>query len=328
MENLISKTPEASAWVKHKTTQYSETAIFGRIIAGVIWVDIIGDDGEPIGGSDPTEWITEINNHGWPLFYGHDPGRPIGRTIGAKLFVDPKGVNFVASIMGFYNNERQLRFDDLEIDPYPMPQPPSELKAITGDCWLSISADPREVDFHWLDSLVVDAPLRVEKHELSNNSADIYHELIRIGLVYVSLVWNPFTKTIAQEAGKDVYANIHKWLRNLWKKLIACKNPIVSIDSRQNGCDVSFLFRGNDVGNNYAAHEALSSAADQAAQLIASMRAKQIAPKTLVYEFDQFNLRWFPSYATLQDGRLVSDQNILIAFEKIPQGLSIGIRRE
>jgi len=40
------------------------------------------------------------------------------------------------------------------------------------------------------------------------------------------------------------------------------------------------------------------------------------------------NKRWFPSYAILADGRIVSDRNLFIAIEQLPKGLSLGIRRE
>jgi len=201
------------------------------------------------------------------------------------------------------------------------------LDAISNDCWLDIATDPREVDAHWLKNVLHDAPLPVVQRESSHNAEDWQHELIRIGLVYVSIVWNPFVTTVAQEAAKDVYAGIRRWLRNLWNELGSCRDPIVSLDSHQDGCHVSFLFRGNNIKYLYDAHDALPTAAAQAALLIKSMRSCHDDPLEIVYEFDRQNARWFPSYATLVDGRLVSNRNILIALEQHPAGLSIGIQR-
>lgn len=135
-------------------------------------------------------------------------------------------------------------------------------------------------------------------------------------------VWNPFVKTIASEAGKDVYAAIRKWLRNVWDRLAERRNPIVAVQSSQDGCEVFFLFRGKDVKRHYDAHDALPVAAAQAATLIAGMKSQEIAPVSLVYEFE--DARWFPSYAILVGGQLVSDRNLFIAVEQLPNGLSIG----
>ena len=94
----------------------------------------------------------------------------------------------------------------------------------------------------------------------------------------------------------------------------------------QDGCEVSFLFRGKDVKQNYDAHDALPIAAAQAAKLITGMKSNCVAPPvSLVYEFEPQNSRWFPSYATLDNGQLVSDRNILIAIEQLPTNLSLGI---
>jgi hypothetical protein len=86
---------------------------------------------------------------------------------------------------------------------------------------------------------------------------------------------------------------------------------------------VSFLFRGRDVEQHYAAHAALPAAAAQAAKLIDTFA--QFNPKiiTLFYEFEQ--ARWIPSYGILIDGRIVSDRGILIAYEQIPKSLSMGL---
>jgi hypothetical protein len=132
--------------------------------------------------------------------------------------------------------------------------------------------------------------------------------------------------TIATEAGKDVYAGIRQWLRSVWNKLAQRRNPVVVVQSYQDGCEVSFLFRGKDVKQHYDAHDALPMAAAQAAKLIAGMKSNHLAPISLVYEFEQS--RWFPSYAILDGGRIVSDRNLLIAIEQLPKSLSIGIQKQ
>jgi hypothetical protein len=188
---------------------------------------------------------------------------------------------------------------------------------------LYIGTDPREVDPKWLKNVLCDAPLPVVQDELSHNAEDHLHELIRITLPYALLLWNPFVTTFTQELAKDVY----KWFRNLLGKLSSLKNPVISIQSDQDGCCVMFLIRGKDTKCHYDAYDSLSTTAAQAANLISSMRSRNVAPLTLVYEFDPHVTRWFPSYATLEDGRLVSDRNILIALEQLPTELSIGFHK-
>lgn len=327
MSDLIAETPEAYNWVIREKSQYTGGATFGNFHPGVIWVDDVDVDGEPIGETDPSEMIAQINSEGWPLYRGHDPGFPSGRVIAAKLFVDPSGRKFVAAILGFYVDELRLSFDDLGVDSNPKASSPLALDAISNDCWLDIATDPREVNSQWLENVLHDAPLPVVHQELSHNTEDWKHELIRIGLPYVLFVWNPFVTTVAQESAKDVYAGIRRWLRNFWNKLDSCKDPIISLQSYQDGCDVLFLFRGKDIKRHYDAHDTLPIAAAQAANLISSMRSRDAAPLTLIYEFDPQHGRWFPSYATLEDGQLVSNRNILIALEQHQTGLSIGIHK-
>ena len=327
MSDLIAETPEACTWVAREKSRRTEDSVFGSFQAGVIWVDEPCPDGELIGGTDPSTMIDQINNEGWPSYRGHDPGFPSGRSIAAKLFVSPSGRKFVVAILGFYADELRLSFDDLGVDSNPEVSSPLMLDALSSDWQLYIATDPREVDPEWLKNVLCDAPLPVVQHELSHNAEDWQHELIRISLPYVLFVWNPFVTTIAQESAKDVYAGTRRWLRNLLNELGSRKNPIISLQSYQDGCEVLFLIRGRDVKCHYDAHDSLPIAAAQAANLISSMRAHNVAPLKLVYEFDPQLTRWFPSYATLEDGKLVSNRNILIALEQHPTGLSIGIHK-
>jgi hypothetical protein len=57
------------------------------------------------------------------------------------------------------------------------------------------------------------------------------------------------------------------------------------------------------------------------------MKREALAPKLIVYEFHSEDDLWFPSYAELHDGRLVTDNNLLIAVERLPTGLSLGLTR-
>jgi hypothetical protein len=327
MSDLIDETPEANSWVTGERLRLTGHSVFGDVQAGVIWTDNLAPDGEVIGGADPSRMIDEINGEGWPLYRGHDPGLPSGRSIAAKLFVSPSGKKFVAAILGFYVDNLKFSFDDLGVDSNPEALSPLVLDAIPNNCWLDISTDPREVDTRWVANILRDSPLRIVQRELSHNTGDWQNELIRVGLVYAALVWNPFVTKITQEAAKDVYDGIRQWLRNLWSELGSLKDPIVSLESHQDGCNISFLIRGKEVKSCYEAHDALPIAAAQAVILIRSMKSHNADPSEIIYEFDPQNVRWFPSYATLKDGRFVSDRNILIALEQHPVGLSIGIQR-
>lgn len=326
MADLIAETPEAYSWVMRKKLECLGDYVFGHFEPGVIWIDNSSVGGEPIGVTDPSVLVSEINTKGWPLYRGHDPGLPSGKVIAAKLFISQNGINFVAAILGFYVDRLKLNFDDLGIDSNPEVSSPLELGPIPNDCWLDISTDPREIDPQWLQNVLRDPPLPVVQRELSHNAEEWEHELIRIGLVYLLIVWNPFITTVAREAAKDVYSGTRQWLRNVWDNLVSCRDPIISLESYQNGCNVLFLIRGKDVKRNYAAHDAIPIAAAKAAVLIESMKSRQVEPLKLVYEFDPEHSLWFPLYAILEDGRLVSDCNILIALEHHHNNLSIGIQ--
>jgi hypothetical protein len=325
MRNLIDDTPEALAWADREIAKHTEGQVFGRLARGLIWTNGPGSDGEPVDIGDPSEYVAEINAIGLPTFRNHDPGFPVGRVIAAELFTSPAGVIFAAVIFGIYEDQQRVSFASLELDPAPAASSPAIVEGLSDRYWLDFATDPREVDAKWADEVVRDAPLRVKRTDLSHNAAEAQGELIRVGLAYVVLVWNPFVTAIATEAGKDAYAGIRHWLQRLWNKLSELRNPVVDVQSYLDGCRVSFLFRGIDVKRHYAAHEALPIAAVQAEKLIAGLKRKRAVPVSLVYEFEE--PRWFPSYALLADGRIVSDRALLIATEQLPTGLSIGSQK-
>ncbi len=326
MSNLIDASPEAAAWVQQAIIANEGARAFGKSLGSVIWTNTKGPDGVPVAGDDPLDLIAEINSTGLPLFKGHDPGFPVGRVVAARLFENPVAGKFVAAILGFYDDNKRLNFSDLAVDPFPPASSPAALNELDANAWLEFATDPREVDTQWANEVLRDFPLKVKRVELSHNAAEAQSELIRIGLVFVALVWNPFVTTVATEAGKAAYAGIHQWMRGLWSKLSERNNPIVVVQSHQDGCEVSFIFRGKDVKLLYEAHDALPLAAVQAATLISSMKSNGAIPTSVIYEFEQ--PRWYPAYAILESGQIVSDRNLLIAIEQLPRGLSIGIRKQ
>ena len=110
-------------------------------------------------------------------------------------------------------------------------------------------------------------------------------------------------------------------------KVAERKNPILEIQSHRFGCQVSFLFRGNDVKLLYAAHDSLAEAAVRAELLIGKLNARGMTGQQLIYEFDKEALTWFPSYAILVDSRIITDNRELIALEQLPTGVSLGLVR-
>lgn len=326
MSTLIDDSPDAEAWVEQTLLAQPGVSALGKVKQAVIWTDEKGPDGLVVGGDDPSALIDEINDQGMPLLRGHDPGAPVGRVIAARLFAHPSRGKYVAAILVLYEDDKKLSFRGLNLDPFPSAASPAALDALDPGTCLEFAADPREVDAQWVRELTTETTLTIKPVELSHNAAESASELIRVTLPYVALVWNPLVKTIATEAGKDIYAAIHKWIGHLWKKLSDRKNPIVVLQSYQNGCAVSFIFRGKDVGLLYQAHEALTLAAAQGAVLISSMKNGGYIPTSLVYEFQ--DARWFPSYATLDNGQIVSDRSLLIALEQLPKHLSLGVRKQ
>ena len=230
--------------------------------------------------------------------------------------------------MGYFAGGDVLAFQELSLLSEWEVQSPRSLPELPEDVWIQIATDPREVDSAWLDSVTKDAPLQVEQTELSHNASDSLQELIRVGLPYLILVWNPFVTSIATEAGKGSYLAVQGWIRRLFERLAERSNPILEIRSYHDGCQVSFLIRGKKVDDHYAAHASLPAAAAQAAKLVTRLRQRGIPGRELIYEFDGQALRWFPSYAVLCDGRIVTDNSELIAIEQLPTGLSLGLTRK
>lgn len=326
MSDLIEDSKEAVAWVNEIKAAYSSTSVFGKVYSSVIWSDAKGPDGELLVAIDPVALVENINATDYPVLKGHDPGFPLGKVLRAAVFTSSDGTTFVAAILGLYAGAR-ISFSDLGLDPVSAAWSPASLPALPDTCWISVATDPREIEPEWLEEALRDAPLRVERTVLSHNAVDAPHELVRLGVLFLTLLWNPYVTSVATEAGKATYAGLHGWMRTLLTRLAERKNPVLEVQSMQGECRISFVFRGNDAHCHYAAHDALPGAAAQAAQLIANLKNRGRDPMLILYEFDPHDLRWFPSYAELGDGRLITDNAILIAVERLPSSLSLGITR-
>lgn len=325
MPDLVGRTPEASAWLERTLVAQEGKGVFGQFKPAVIWTDATGEDGEPLLALNPAALVAQINAEPFPLRVGHDPGRPMGAMVAAEVFTSPEGECFVAAILGFYDGAPSIAFRDIGFDQLALDAPPQRLPALPHDVGIGLGVDPRQVDAAWVNELIGDAPLPVVFDARSYNAAEPSHQIVNVAVAFLLLVWNPVSKAVFEAMGKDAYAAVHAWLRRLFDRLARLQDPILEIQSTQRGCAVSFMIRGRDVAQNYKAHDALSEAAQRTARLIDHMIAADLAPKRLVYEFDTASGVWFPAFAELVDGRLMTDNAELISAEHIPIGLSLGV---
>lgn len=324
MSDLLN-TPTTRKWANAAIQRHS-TGIFGKLVPAIIWTDARDESGELLVDIDPVNLVNQYNQDPCIILHTHDPGKPKGQVLECAKFEIDGSKTFIAAILGFYAGGEVLNFTELGLNTKTFVQQ-QNLPALPDDSWIQFSADPREVDSQWIDQVISDAPLRIERTELSHNAADSAQELIKVGLYIVAIVWNPFIKAIATEAGKSTYAGVHKWIRKLLEKLAERRNPILEIQSFHSDCQVSFLIRGKDVSQHYAAHETLHNAGAQAVQLIAKLKEREMPARKLIYEFNKDSLIWFPSYAVLHDNRIITDNSALIAIEQLPTGLSLGLSR-
>lgn len=327
MADLIERSPAAKEWIENTTLRLSG-GVFGKLLPAVIWTDARDELGARLVPIEAQHLVESINNFPHILLHNHDPGKPKGQVLEAASFETHDGQKFVAAILGYFAGGEVLAFQDLNLLSEWETQSPQSLPALPEDVCIQIATDPREMDNAWLDSVTSGAPLRVERTELSHNAADSLQELIRVGLPYLVLVWNPFVTSIATEAGKDSYLAVQGWIKKLFERLAERNDPILDIRTQQYGCQVPFLIRGKKVDLHYAAHTALPAAAAQAAKLVKKLRERGTAGREIIYEFDGQALRWYPSYAVLCDGRIVTDNSELIAIEQLPTGLSLGLARK
>ncbi|WP_225043082.1 hypothetical protein [Xanthomonas campestris] len=325
MSHLLTETPEARLWAQEATARH-EGGIYGLIAAGVIWTDARAADGSLLVEASPDSLLRALALKPLQLLHNHDPGRPIGHVLEAAAFQAEQGQRFIAAILGYYTRDQAATFADLQLDQFPADHicESTELDANTR---IVIAWDPRGLPDGWVEDAVLDAPFPVEETQLSLNASESVQELVRIGIGF-ALVWNPLVKGFATEAGKAAYSSFNNWLKGLIARASKRKAPLVCIDSNHQDCNVSFLIRGNDISVNYAAHEALSQAATEGANLISALARRGTPASKLVYEFDAKALRWFPSYAVLDGGRIITSTPMLIATASdLPTGLSLGMNR-
>lgn len=324
MTDFISQSPAALEWTRTTIERYS-TGIFGTLKSAVIWSDSTNEDGALIVPIDVRDLVGSINTNPYIILHEHDPGKPKGQVVQCASFETAEGRTFIAAILGFFAGGDVLKFHQLDLLNGEIITSPETLLPMPADARIQISTDPREVDSAWLDSVTGDAPIRIVRTNLSHNAAESFQEFITLGIPLALLVWNPFVTSIATEAGKDTYLAVQKWLRGLLSRLAERRAPVLQIRTHKAGCQVAFLIRGKDINRHYAAQEALPSAAAQASKLVDKLSARGLPGRELIYEFDAATLRWYPSYAVLQDGRIVTDSTELIAIEHLPKGLSLGL---
>lgn len=323
--SLVEDSPEAALWLRAAMEGQATAAIFGHIVGSVVWSDAKNSHGDLILPIDPQDLVEKINARRFPLLHEHDPGRPIGRVLGAEQFKTSDGQTFVAAVLGYYDATVLNRFETLGLDPSASMPPPQTLPPLPDDFRIVLATDPKEVDRSWVASIVRDTPVAVEPAQLSHNSAEAAQQLITLGVLFTVLVWNPLVKAFAEEAGKDLYKLAREGLRTLIGRIGECGNPIIEIQSSHQGCAVSFMLRGKDVARHYKAYDALPNAALRAQHLVETMVASGLNPARLMYEFQADSDLWAPSFAELGDGRLVSDNLTLIAVENLPTSLSLGL---
>lgn len=327
MSELINENAAATEWVTDAIQRHSN-GVFGKVVSGVIWTNACGPDGNHIVPTDPQELVFKINNNPHILLHEHDPGRPKGKVIESAYFETEDGRQFVAAVLGFYAGGDVLCFADIGFDISTTVPPPTALPELLKNVVIEFAIDPREIDEAWVDAITNDAPIPIQRTELSHNAESSTLELIRVALPYVALVFVPYVTAIATEAGKATYSGINGWLRKLLVQFDERRNPVLDLHSFQNGCQVSFLFRGTDKGKHSAAMDALPNAATQAAQLVERLKSHGMPSRQLIYEFDKEILRWTPSFAVLNDDRIITDNLALITIERLPNGLSLGLTRK
>lgn len=311
-------------WVECAMKQHTSKN-FGTLKSGVIWTNKKNKNGSLVVPLNPIDMVNEINSTPWIILNGHDPGCPVGQIIQSAYFELKDGVEIIAAVLGFYKGAEILGFTDLNLNINEIIRTPTELPILPNNTQIQFAFDPRDVDSKWLENInSYISPVEIKNINLSHNSSETVYELIRVGLPFLALVWNPFVTTIASEAGKDTYTAIRNWVLHLLSEKEKLRNPILSIQSFQDDCNVSFLIRGKNIKLSYEAYEALSNAAVQAARLIGELKKRGTPANELTYEFDKDALRWYPSYAILNDGKIITDSSKLIAVEQLPKELSFG----
>ncbi|NIJ73415.1 MULTISPECIES: hypothetical protein [unclassified Xanthomonas] len=293
MSNLLAGTVEAQVWVQSAITRHGG-GIYGQLVPGVIWTDARAADGSLLVEAHPASLLNALTRDPIPLLRDHDPGRPVGDVLEAASFVGPQGERFVVALLGYYNRDLVQTFADVGLGEISAPDA-STLPELDNDLYIQVASDPRDVPESWIDQIASTAPVPVARTPLSHNAGETLIELVRIGLPFAILVWNPLVKGFATEAGKALYSGLHAWLKRVVASASERKAPCICIESRQNGCQVSFLIRGSDVALNYAAHEGLSQGAAQAARIISIFAQRGTPASKLVYEFDAKAHKWYPS---------------------------------
>jgi len=327
MPDLLNDTHEAQRWAK-EAIERQESGLYAQIVSGVVWTDAGSEDGSLLVEANPQSILSTLRQQRLPLLLNHDPGRPMGQVLEAEYFEAPDGQAFVVAIIGYYSREQVLTFADLGLEGITAP-PIGELPEPRGDMWIEIACDPREISEEWLDGVAASSPMPIVRTPLSHNSSEAVQELIRIRIAFVLLVGIPAAKAVGTELGKDIYTSVSNWLKNLIASTGKHQALLICIECNLQGCQISFLIRGNDVATNYAAHDGIPQAAAQAAKLVSLLAQRGMPASRLVYEFDTDSLRWYPSYATLDNNRLIASSPMLIAMAAdTPAGLSLGLARK
>lgn len=323
MVNLIIDTPDAHKWVEDCRRKYAAIQSYASIKPAVIWTDARDAEGRLLVSLDPENLALSINFSPLPILNGHDQGYPLGDVLEAATFRSNNGTSFVVAIFAMYEG-RHNSWQDFDVGIFegqfegaPECQEPF---------MLGFRFSLREIDNSFFYDELEKFSEVVRFSPLFNNSADALNELIRIAVPYGVVVWNPFVTSFASEFGKDAYTKAHDFISAILKKCLRLNKPLVQLEALHRDCEVLFLLRGKDISYHYMAHERWSQAGSQSFALIDGLLVRGLTPTKIVYEFDAKALKWYPSYARLNDGRLITDNPALIAVEQLPSGISLGLQ--
>lgn len=70
---------------KMKST-YSDNCVFGKILSSVLWDEASREEGEFLVHAEPATLVESVNESGFTFLFGHNPGRPRGRALAARVF--------------------------------------------------------------------------------------------------------------------------------------------------------------------------------------------------------------------------------------------------
>lgn len=339
METLIEQIPEAYEFCQRVTNNINKYKLFPNehfdtIIAGILTTTERDSQGECLSLSELRNLLDRFQKHTIWFTAEHNPLiQPIGRLVSAERFYcSNEDIHFIAGVIGYYDIDSILAFEDIGINIDKIPQADLSLSDTIEEPIIEVCYNPYEIEDEIIERMLHHSPKVVSdipKRRFRKAAEPIIIIEISISL-FVGIAILSFTKGFFNRLGAkaadfmfETSKKVNLWLKDKVSREVSkidTENLLFEVTSKYKGCRIRFVIPSKDQETIGQAIDKVWGAARSVAGLINMV--KDLEPTCLVYVFDLNTKTWIPRHLTTEKLGIITDEPIEVDLKQYG-GLSI-----